>query len=232
MRHSLLYSALTVVLFGSMSASARLNTGIQSSLPVASNNQVVASNEDDDASFLDEFDPASPDAEAILRQYDRYYYEMTGESPYIGIDVAGDVPLNQLATCRRATCPLWIRVNKATQTAQVFLDYNTTPLYTWLTSSGMAGHTTPNFDKHPDGRIYNKYSSRKFPGGDYNGLGNMPYAVFIKGGYAIHGTPKSNWPKLGKVASHGCIRIHPENARIFNQLVRSYGVNNVWITVE
>lgn len=73
---------------------------------------------------------------------------------------------------------------------------------------------------------------RRIPGGDYNGLGNMPYAVFIRGGYAIHGTVKSNWSKLGTPASKGCIRLHPDNGFIFNRLVRASGVALAWVSVE
>ena len=104
--------------------------------------------------------------------------------------------------------------------------------YAWPTSTGRRFHKTPHFDQHPNGRIYDSYSSNEFPGGDYNGLGNMPYAVFISGGYAIHGTIQSNWHKLGKRASKGCLRLHPENGFIFNRLVRTVGISSTWITVE
>jgi hypothetical protein len=43
------------------------------------------------------------------------------------------------------------------------------------------------------GPIFKKYTSKKFSGGNYEGLANMPYAVFIKGGYAIHGTTTGNF---------------------------------------
>ena len=102
----------------------------------------------------------------------------------------------------------------------------------WPVSTGINGRNTPNFETHPNGRIYDRYTSKKFPGGDFNGLGNMPYAVFISGGFAIHGTGKGNWPKLGSRASHGCIRLHPDNALIFNRLVRKNGISEVWITVQ
>lgn len=73
---------------------------------------------------------------------------------------------------------------------------------------------------------------RPIPGGDYNGLGNMPYAVFVRGGYAIHGTVQANWSKLGTPASKGCIRLHPDNGLIFNRLVRALGVALAWVSVE
>lgn len=60
--------------------------------------------------------------------------------------------------------------------------------------TGMKGYETPNFDRSLEKplRIYKQYTSSKYPGGDWNGLGNKPFAVFIKGGFAIHGTPAVN----------------------------------------
>jgi lipoprotein-anchoring transpeptidase ErfK/SrfK len=64
------------------------------------------------------------------------------------------------------------------------------------------------------------------------GLGNMPYVVFIRGGYAIHGTTSGNFSLLGKTASHGCIRLHPTNAKLFYDLVQKYSLNETWITIQ
>ena len=104
--------------------------------------------------------------------------------------------------------------------------------YTWKTSTGKPGYRTPDMDRHPSGPVYDRYTSSKYPDGDYNGLGNMPYAVFVLGGYAIHGTTRGNFSKLGTPASHGCIRLHPDNGYIFNRLVRKYGLSKVWVTVN
>ncbi len=127
-------------------------------------------------------------------------------------------------------CDVFLSVNKATQRAELFIQGSL--VGTYKVSTGAAGTPTPNFDRRPNGRIYDKYSSSKFPGGDYAGLGNMPYAVFISGGFAIHGTPKGNWGRLGTRASHGCVRIHPDNAKIFNKAVRKYGISQSWITIR
>ncbi len=200
-----------------------------SSTASAQNAPIVQSLDDDsEPTFMDEFDPFAADAEETLKAYDEYYQSETGESPFLSTSPA---VMLWGATCYRISCPVWIRVNKATQTLSLYLNGSTTPVV-YLVSTGIKGRNTPNFDTHPDGRIYNKYTSSKYPGGDYNGLGNMPYAVFISGGFAIHGTPKGNWVKLGKQASHGCIRVHPDNAKYINQLVRANGVSNVWITVD
>jgi hypothetical protein len=179
-----------------------------------------------DHELLEELNPFDPGVENLLREYDRWYEEGTGLPSHIG---DGDA-LMAAPRCYRASCPVWARVVKSQQ--RLYLYLNGSLSATWLVSTGMPGFTTPNFDRHPDGRIYERYSSRRYPGGDYMGLGNMPYAVFISGGFAIHGTPAANWPRLGSRASHGCIRLHPDYGRYFNRLVRANGIGRVWITVQ
>ena len=57
----------------------------------------------------------------------------------------------------------------------------------------------------------------------------MPHSVFFYGGFAIHGTGYIK--RLGTPASHGCVRLHPANATLFYDLVRSYGMANTQIVV-
>lgn len=175
-----------------------------------------------------ELDPFDPNVEQYLQEFDQVYEQETGIPAHINdslkFNVFGSVG------CRRIECPIFVQIVKSTQRLYLYRDGQL--IDTWLTSTGSAGHETPNLDKNPDGRIYDRYSSKKFPGGDYNGLGNMPYAVFIYNGFAIHGTPQSNWKYLGKKASHGCVRIHPDNAQYFNRLVREHGIRNVWVTIQ
>ncbi|MEK6774895.1 MAG: L,D-transpeptidase [Bdellovibrionota bacterium] len=114
---------------------------------------------------------------------------------------------------------------------KMYLYINAELVNAFVVSTGK-NYPTPDFDTHPNGRIYDEYNSKIFPGGNYQGLGNMPYAVFIASGFAIHGTTEPNFKYLGQPASHGCIRLHPTNAYIFNRLVREYGIHNVWITVQ
>lgn len=186
---------------------------------------------DDDRipNMIEEINPFDPDIEKTLQEYDRIYEEETGKPAHLE-DFGYVSDLLGLARCYRANCPVWIHVNRASQSFALYISGNLQR--SGLVSTGVPGYGTPAFDKNPNGRIYDRYTSRKFPGGDYNGLGNMPYAVFIQGGFAIHGTPQSNWAKLGKRASHGCIRMHPDHAYVFNRLVRQYGISNVWITVD
>jgi hypothetical protein len=177
---------------------------------------------------IEELNPFDPNVEEILNEFDKIYEEETGLSSHLE-----ENPFDEIfgtASCYRSSCAVWAQVVKSSQS--MYLYVGGTLRGSWAVSTGVPGYGTPNFDKHPDGRIYDRYTSTKFPGGDYQGLGNMPYAVFISGGFALHGTPQGNWPKLGTRASHGCIRMHPDNAYMFNRLVRSYGVRNVWITVQ
>lgn len=178
-----------------------------------------------DTDGFDELDPFDPNIEETLEMMDWFYEFQTGESPNIANE-----GLQFYRQCYRQTCPVWIHIWKPTQTAYLYI--NGTLQHQWLVSTGTPDRETPRFDRHPNGRIYDRYTSTKFPGGDWNGMGNMPYAVFIHGGFAIHGTGQGNWKKLGRKASHGCIRLHPDNAFIFNRLVRQYGIYRTWITVE
>ncbi len=131
--------------------------------------------------------------------------------------------------CSGKDCPVYAHISKKDQRLYLFL--NGSPVDTFKTSTARSGYKTPDFDKKPDGRIYTKYSSHKYHGGNWNGLGNMPYAVFVEGGYAIHGATSGEIHQLGSPASHGCVRLHPKNAKIFNRLVKYAGVENTWIHI-
>jgi len=48
----------------------------------------------------------------------------------------------------------------------------------------------------------------------------MPYSIFFDGGYAIHGSYEIS--HLGRPASHGCIRLHPDNAAVLFALVKEH----------
>lgn len=177
--------------------------------------------------LMDELNPFDPNIERILDLYDEEYEAATGESAHID---TFDLFNNASQGCYRMNCAVYANVVKSEQ--KMYLYVNGALQGVYATSTGVRGHNTPNFDTRPNGRIYDRYTSTRYPGGDFDGLGNMPYAVFIRGGFAIHGTGRGNWSKLGRQASHGCIRIHPDNARVFNRLVRSHGVQNSWITVQ
>jgi hypothetical protein len=133
-------------------------------------------------------------------------------------------------TCKGLSCTIYAEVIMATQTMYLYIGGELVDSFP--VSTGTKGYETPEMSLRPSGPVFTKYTSRKFPGGNYKGLGNMPYAVFIRGGYAIHGTTTGNFKKLGTPASHGCIRLHPDNAIIFQALVKRAGLEETWVTIK
>lgn len=85
--------------------------------------------------------------------------------------------------------------------------------FNWAISSGRQGYRTPNGVYRPQ-RLEKRWHSRKYGGA-------MPNAVFFRGGYAIHGT--GDLGRLGRPASHGCVRLHPANAAKLFGLVQRHG---------
>ena len=131
--------------------------------------------------------------------------------------------------CREIECAVYAEIVKPLQKLYLYLDGKLVDSF--KVSTGITKYETPQMNVRPLGPLFIKYTSRKFPGGNYEGLGNMPYAVFVRGGYAIHGTTPGNFARLGSVASHGCIRLHPNNARIFYELVKRAGLQNSWVKI-
>lgn len=86
--------------------------------------------------------------------------------------------------------------------------------YSWKVSTGRKGYNTPrgNFSPYLLKRMH---YSRKYDNSP------MPYSIFFRGGYAIHGTKSIS--RLGRPASHGCIRLAPRNARKLFGLVKRHG---------
>jgi len=134
------------------------------------------------------------------------------------------------ASCKEGECGLFVHVIKSRQIMLLYIEGELKDSFE--ISTGLPKYSTPELSMHPRGPAFTKYTSKKFPGGNYKGLGNMPYAVFIKGGYAIHGTTTGNLKKLGQQASHGCIRLHPNNARLFYEMVKVFGLKNTWVKVS
>lgn len=97
-----------------------------------------------------------------------------------------------------------------------------TPVYSWPVSTARRGYVTPRGTFRPI-RTERMWYSRKYD------MSPMPFAVFFRGGYAIHGTQYLR--SLGRPASHGCVRLHPANAAIFYRLVREQGLRNTRIVI-
>jgi len=95
-------------------------------------------------------------------------------------------------------------------------------LYTWKISTGKNGYHTPTGEYRPI-YITRMHYSKKY----YNSP--MPYSIFFKGGYAIHGTRSVS--RLGSRASHGCVRLLTSNAKKLYKLVRKFGKYNTKIEI-
>lgn len=94
--------------------------------------------------------------------------------------------------------------------------------YTWKVSTGRRGYRTPVGSWRPKFLKRMHYSSKY-----YNSP--MPHSIFFLGGYAIHGTDAIR--RLGRPASHGCIRLHPKAARKLFALVKRHGRRNSRIVI-
>jgi lipoprotein-anchoring transpeptidase ErfK/SrfK len=94
---------------------------------------------------------------------------------------------------------------------------------TWAISTGKQGYGTPAGTYRPQS-MHKMHRSRR-----YN-MTPMPHSIFFYHGFAIHGT--SEVRRLGQPASHGCIRLSPQNARTLYGLVGRYGMRNTNITIS
>ena len=94
--------------------------------------------------------------------------------------------------------------------------------YRWRVSTGRKGFGTPT------GSWSAKWVSRNHRSRKYNNA-PMPFAVFFKGGYAVHATYETK--RLGRPASHGCVRLHPDNAATFFQMANRNGLSNTRIVI-
>ncbi len=111
----------------------------------------------------------------------------------------------------RAQAGIVVTVDKSAQSLSVTVDGATR--YQWPVSTARAGYRTPNGTYRPE-RLERKWFSRKY---DWS---PMPYSIFFDGGYAIHGSFETS--RLGRPASHGCIRLHPKHAAMLFALVQEH----------
>ncbi|WP_275783214.1 L,D-transpeptidase [Pararhizobium gei] len=94
--------------------------------------------------------------------------------------------------------------------------------YRWKVSTARKGYVTPK------GSWRAKWLSRHHRSRKYDNA-PMPFAVFFNGGYAVHAT--YDLKRLGRPASHGCIRLHPDDAAAFFSLASRNGLKNTRIVV-
>ncbi|PKR90487.1 hypothetical protein CXZ10_03700 [Pleomorphomonas diazotrophica] len=123
---------------------------------------------------------------------------------------------------RQALGPkVMVRVDISSQTMTVLVHGKV--VHEWKVSTAGRGYITPTGFWTPY-RMHVMWRSRKYDNAP------MPHSIFFHEGYAIHATPHIK--RLGKPASHGCVRLHPDNAKILFALVRQYGPSVVRVSVE
>jgi len=115
-----------------------------------------------------------------------------------------------------------ITVDKATQQMSVAVDGALR--WTWPVSTGQAKYDTPN-GAYTTFRMERHHFSREWDDAP------MPYSIFFtKAGHAIHGSYATR--RLGRPASHGCVRLAPKNAEQLFALVRQQGLANTQVVVN
>ena len=122
---------------------------------------------------------------------------------------------------RQADAGVTVTIDKWAQRMVVSVDG--APLHSWAVSTGRRGYGTPNGVYRPQ-RLARKWFSRKY----YNSP--MPHSIFFHGGFAIHGSYEI--ARLGGPASHGCVRLHPDNAATLFSIVQAYGMDSTRIVVS
>ncbi len=121
----------------------------------------------------------------------------------------------------QAASKILIMIDKPTQEMKVFV--GNVERYAWEVSTGRRGYDTPS----------GTYTARSMNEIWYSKQWDdapMPHAIFFtKKGHAIHGTEETK--KLGRPASHGCVRLAPENASTLFALVEETGLEKTEIVL-
>lgn len=127
----------------------------------------------------------------------------------------------QLSMALNAQSTVSVVVSISTQSMSVTDDKSGAD-YRWKVSTAKRGYRTPIGTFHPISMEKMHYSSlyENSP---------MPHSVFFHGNFAIHGTEYVK--RLGKPASHGCVRLDPRNAKRLFEMIQQAGMTNVTIEI-
>jgi lipoprotein-anchoring transpeptidase ErfK/SrfK len=119
-----------------------------------------------------------------------------------------------------ATAQVSVRINISAQVMEVAVEG--AHYATWKISSARDGYWTPRGKFRP-------YLLRRMHYSSLYENSPMPHSIFFKGNFAIHAT--EHVKRLGRPASHGCIRLAPKNAAQLYALVRTYGMKGTRILI-
>lgn len=95
--------------------------------------------------------------------------------------------------------------------------------YKWRVSTARKGKYTPR------GTWRAQHLSKNHKSSLYNNA-PMPHSIFFTGNYAIHGTNQIR--RLGRPASAGCIRLHPNHAAKLFAMTQRVGLRNMKVSVH
>jgi hypothetical protein len=139
------------------------------------------------------------------------------------VNVCGGQSQSQAAANTTSPVPATILINidKTKQRMTVSLDG--VERYNWPVSTGMTRYSTPS-------GTYTALSMNEIWYSKEWDNAPMPHAIFfMKDGHAIHGSYEVK--NLGKPASHGCVRIAPQNAATLYTLVAKTGLENTQVVL-
>jgi lipoprotein-anchoring transpeptidase ErfK/SrfK len=117
---------------------------------------------------------------------------------------------------------LIISINKVSQKMTVSLDGDTK--FVWPVSTGAKGYDTPSGNYRPF-RMEKEHFSKEWDDAP------MPYSIFFTAqGHAVHGS--YHIKSLGRRASHGCVRLAPDNAAKLFALVGQTGMSSTAVVIK
>jgi L,D-transpeptidase catalytic domain len=115
-----------------------------------------------------------------------------------------------------------VSVNESSQKMTVSVDGRRE--YVWPVSTGISRYATPTGTYTPF-RMEEDHFSEEWDDAP------MPHSIFFtRLGHAIHGT--EHLASLGHAASHGCVRLSPDNAATLYTLVQAAGMANTTVVVN
>jgi lipoprotein-anchoring transpeptidase ErfK/SrfK len=118
-----------------------------------------------------------------------------------------------------AAADIVININKSTQRMSVVVDGF--ERWQWPVSSGIRGRDTPS-GSFKAFRMEKDHFSKEWDDAP------MPNSIFFTmKGHAIHGS--YDLKHLGQPASHGCVRLAPQNAALLFDLVKKEGVSHTQV---
>jgi lipoprotein-anchoring transpeptidase ErfK/SrfK len=120
---------------------------------------------------------------------------------------------------KAANAEVFITIYKSEQTMYVDTPQGS---FSWEVSTGRQGYETPAGRFQPTVLKSMHYSSK------YDNA-PMPNSIFFYNGYAIHAT--YDIKRLGRPASHGCVRLSPQNAKWLFHIVKEHGMENTFIEI-